>query len=57
MGGRRLYDIAHARAGDKGNRLNIAVFPFDDGDFAALSDFLTEARPPCGAMSYPSCRP
>ena len=38
------YDIAHARAGDKGNRLNIAVFPFDDGDFAALSDFLTEAR-------------
>ena len=44
MGGRRLYDIAHARAGDKGNRLNIAVFPFDDGDFVALSDLLTEER-------------
>lgn len=26
----KLHDIAHARAGDKGNRLNISLIPYDD---------------------------
>jgi hypothetical protein len=41
---RRLHDIAHARAGDKGNRLNIAVIPYHDDDYPLLLTSLTEAR-------------
>jgi hypothetical protein len=41
---KRLHDIAHARAGDKGNRLNIAVIPYDDEDYPLLCTQLTEAR-------------
>ncbi|MGH8811825.1 MAG: AtuA-related protein, partial [Advenella sp.] len=25
----KLHEIAHARAGDKGNRLNISLIPYD----------------------------
>ena len=39
MGGRRLYDIAHARAGDKGNRLNIAVFSLRRRGFRGAQRF------------------
>lgn len=41
---KRFHDIAHARAGDKGNRLNIAVIPFNDDDYPLLCAQLTEAR-------------
>lgn len=41
---RCLHDIAHARAGDKGNRLNLAVFVYDPRDFSLLMDVVTEER-------------
>jgi hypothetical protein len=31
-----LRTVAHARAGDKGNLVNISVFPFRDEDYAML---------------------
>lgn len=37
----RLREIAHARAGDKGNISNIGVFAFRVEDYAALAEFLT----------------
>lgn len=41
---RCLHDIAHARAGDKGNRLNLAVFVYDPHDFPLLMEVVTEER-------------
>ncbi|OOG76778.1 hypothetical protein [Algoriphagus sp. A40] len=35
---RKLADIAHSRAGDKGNTLILSLIPFQEGDF----DFLVE---------------
>src|SRR5699024_4565243 len=40
----RLYDIAHARAGDKGNRLNISVILFDEKYWPAVCEQLTAER-------------
>jgi hypothetical protein len=40
----RLRDIAHARAGDKGNTSNISVIAYDKGDFARLADYVTVER-------------
>ena len=39
-----LYDIAHARAGDKGNCSNISLIPFAADDFQLLQQQVTEAR-------------
>ena len=39
-----LHRVAHGRAGDKGNRLNVSVIPYDSGAYAALAQQLTEAR-------------
>ena len=39
-----LREIAHARAGDKGNRSNIAVFVYDRRHYAALKAQLTPER-------------
>lgn len=39
-----LREIAHARAGDKGNRSNVAVFAFDPLHYEVLRDQLTAAR-------------
>lgn len=39
-----LHRVAHGRAGDKGNRLNVSVMPYDAGAYAALAGQLTEAR-------------
>jgi len=39
-----LHRVAHGRAGDKGNRLNVSVIPYDGGAYAALTEQLTEAR-------------
>ena len=39
-----LREIAHARAGDKGNRSNVAVFAFDPAHYGALRDQITVER-------------
>jgi hypothetical protein len=39
-----LHRIAHGRAGDKGNRLNVSVIPYDNGAYAAIAQQLSEAR-------------
>src|SRR6476620_5970698 len=40
----RLYEIANARAGDKGNRLNIAVVCRDPAHYQAVATQLTAER-------------
>ncbi|MBY5941723.1 hypothetical protein NFH98_05365 [Halomonas sp. H33-56] len=40
----RLHDIAHARAGDKGDRLNIALFAYRHDDYERLVSLVTEDR-------------
>ncbi len=39
-----LHAVAHARAGDKGNRSNISVIPYLPECFALLVEQVTEAR-------------
>ena len=39
-----LHAIAHARAGDKGNRSNISVVPYLDAAFEYLVEQLSEER-------------
>ena len=39
-----LYRYAHARAGDKGDRLNLAVFVNNASDYDWLLDQVTETR-------------
>ncbi|MCY7320119.1 MAG: hypothetical protein LH617_15590 [Ramlibacter sp.] len=39
-----LYTLAHARAGDKGNRINISLIAYDPKDYALLVEQVTEAR-------------
>jgi len=39
-----LYEIAHGRTGDKGDRLNISVIPYDDSAYEAIAEQATEAR-------------
>lgn len=36
-----LYDIAHARTGDKGNRINISLIAYREEDFALLVEQVT----------------
>ena len=37
----KLRDLAHARAGDKGDISNIAVFVYEPGDYAFVAEHLT----------------
>jgi len=37
-----LHEVAHGRAGDKGNRSNISVIPYNPDHFDALRTQLTE---------------
>jgi hypothetical protein len=39
-----LHAVAHARAGDKGNRSNISVIPYRAEAFATLVEQVTEER-------------
>jgi hypothetical protein len=39
-----LYQLAHARTGDKGNRSNISVIAYKPEDFALLEAQVTEER-------------
>lgn len=40
----KLHDIAHARAGDKGNTSNVSVWVYDPGDYALVKEQLTADR-------------
>lgn len=40
----KLHDVAHARAGDKGNRLNISLIPYDAALYPVLAEQVTEDR-------------
>ena len=40
----RVYDLAHSRAGDKGNTSNISVIAYDEAGWKVLREKLTEAR-------------
>jgi hypothetical protein len=40
----KLREFAHARAGDKGNTLNVGVVCYDERDFALLARELTTER-------------
>jgi len=39
-----LYELAHARTGDKGNRSNISLIAYRPEDYPLLVDQVTEAR-------------
>lgn len=39
-----LYDLAHARTGDKGNRINISLIAYREADFERLVDAVTEDK-------------
>lgn len=39
-----LHAVAHGRAGDKGNRLNISLFPYDAALYAMLAEQVTPER-------------
>lgn len=39
-----LHAVAHARAGDKGNRLNVSLFPYDESLYDTLADQVTAKR-------------
>ncbi len=39
-----LHRVAHARSGDKGNRLNVSVIPYHAACFPHLLDQVTEER-------------
>jgi len=41
---RRIHDIAHARAGDKGNTSNVSVCVYDSKDYPLLKRVLTADR-------------
>ena len=40
----RLHEVAHARAGDKGNRSNISLIPYQAETYPLLLEQVTEAR-------------
>jgi hypothetical protein len=40
----RLRELAHARSGDKGDVVNIAVFAYRDADYPFLVEHVTAAR-------------
>jgi hypothetical protein len=39
-----LHAVAHARAGDKGNRLNVSLFPYDTALYETLAGQVTPER-------------
>ncbi|WP_336270574.1 AtuA-related protein [Vreelandella arctica] len=39
-----LHQLAHARAGDKGERLNVALFAYEADHYATLLEQVTEER-------------
>ena len=39
-----LHAVAHSRAGDKGNRGNLSLIPYDPALYPLLAEQVTEAR-------------
>ena len=39
-----LHAVAHSRAGDKGNRCNLSLMPYDPALYPVLAEQVTEAR-------------
>lgn len=39
-----LHSVAHGRAGDKGNRLNVSIMPYDPACFELIASQLSESR-------------
>ena len=39
-----LHELAHARTGDKGNRANFSLFPYDPGAWSYLAEVVTADR-------------
>ncbi|MBN8575940.1 MAG: hypothetical protein KF775_13965 [Cyclobacteriaceae bacterium] len=37
----KLYDVAHSRAGDKGNTLTLSLIPYDEKDYNWLCEKVT----------------
>jgi hypothetical protein len=44
MSKKSIHDIAHARAGDKGNTSNVSVWVYDPSDYPLLKRQLTAER-------------
>ena len=44
MSSTRIYDLAHARSGDKGNTSNVAVIAYDDAAWDRIRVQLTSER-------------
>ena len=40
----KLYDIAHSRAGDKGNTLTLSLIPYAEADYARLCAEVTAEK-------------
>jgi hypothetical protein len=40
----KLYEIAHSRAGDKGNTLTLSLIPFNESDYTMLCEKVTVDR-------------
>ena len=40
----KLYEIAHSRAGDKGNTLTLSLIPYNESDYARLCSEVTAER-------------
>jgi len=40
----KLYDIAHSRAGDKGNTLTLSLIPYDESDYELLCSTITAQK-------------
>ena len=40
----RLHEVAHARAGDKGNRSNISLIPYNASVYKLLKEQVTENK-------------
>lgn len=40
----KLYDIAHSRAGDKGNTLTVSLIPYNEGDYEMLRSNVTAEK-------------
>ncbi len=39
-----LHRLAHARTGDKGNRINIGLFPYDPSAYEVIASLVTAER-------------
>lgn len=40
----KLFDIAHSRAGDKGNTLMLSLIPYNEADYAILRTTVTTEK-------------